>query len=391
MRIVIGIHSLAAEGGMAAYASTVADQLQRSGHDIWLFSGSEDEPSERLSALGLRTITGAEQLPEKIDVFLVQDQPSAFDLLSARPDVPQVFVWHGGLFDINVAPQLPAVTRLIVQVTGRPLDRIQGLAVHAPVLRLRQPIDLMRFSSAGPISTRPRRAVVLSDYLSGERREVLIEAFAQSGIELELLGQNEVRRSVRPEDDINSADIVVGKARVIMEAMACGRAAFVYDTFGFDGWVTPESFEQLLETGIAGSSTTKTATVEQVKAELARYDRAMGEVNRDLALSTLSVTRHTGALIEAIEGLLGEELPQPPNDSASELARLGRQSWRHESDAFDLIAKLQKAGEDYDELRERSEAELAELDRKLAEVVDSRRWQMLTKLLAPIDRLRGRA
>jgi hypothetical protein len=390
MRIVIGIHSLAAEGGMPSYAYTVADQLQRAGHDIYIFSGSEDGPTDRLAALGLRTISGAEALPEEIDVFFVQDQPSAFDLLAARPEVPQVFVWHSSLFDVNLTPQLPDVTRLVVQVTGRPLERPQSLAVKAPIVRLRQPIDLQQFTPIGAISATPRRAISISNYLDGERRAVLIEAFDRAGIELELFGGKEPAQSLRAQDDMNRADIVIGKGRVIMEAMACGRAAFVYDDFGFDGWVTPENFDALLETGVSGASTTKSATVEHVLRELAGYSQSMGEVNRDLAMATLGVSRHTGELIEAIEQVLADQLPQPANESASELARLSRVSWRHESEAFQLRTQLRVAAEEYEELRQRAEAEIAALDQTLAAIVDSRRWQLLNKLLAPIDRLRGR-
>jgi hypothetical protein len=226
--------------------------------------------------------------------------------------------------------------------------------------------------------------------LDGERRAVLVEAFARSGIELELFGGKEPAQSLHPQDDMNRADIVIGKGRVIMEAMACGRAAFVYDDFGFDGWVTPASFDELLQTGISGASTSKSATVEHVVAELAEYSQSMGEVNRDLAMSTLSVARHSGELIEAFERVLDGELSPPSNDSASELARLNRVSWRHESSAFQLRGQLRVAAEEYEELRQRSEAEIAALDQKLSAVVGSRRWQLLNKLLAPIDRLRGR-
>ena len=48
-----------------------------------------------------------------------------------------------------------------------------------------------------------------------------------------------------PVATIAEADIVVGKGRAVLEAMSCGRAAFVYDAFGGDGWVTAESYPRL--------------------------------------------------------------------------------------------------------------------------------------------------
>ena len=38
------------------------------------------------------------------------------------------------------------------------------------------------------------------------------------------------------------ADIVVGYGRSVLEAMAMGRAAYVWDHAGGDGWVTPETY-----------------------------------------------------------------------------------------------------------------------------------------------------
>lgn len=396
MRIAFGIQSLTGGGGTETYVLTVADQLQRTGHDVWVYSAETGPWEAKLEAAGLRVAIGTEQLPETLDVCLIQDGPSAFDLLADRPTVPQIYVWHSNLFDVQLPPQLPDVTRLIVSLYGAEASRVQSIAIKSPVLYLRQPIDLQRFAPRVPISPVPKRAVLIGNYLTGERRQVLITACKKVGIELELFGARESRTTTRPEEEMLRADIVFGKARVIMEAMGCGRAAYVYDGFGTDGWVTPENLELLMERGISGTATSKTASLPNLLADLKLYDPAMGEINRDLALNKFSSVRHTSALVSAIQELLGQELAAPTNDHASELARLARVSWRHELQAFGLNAQLQETWTVLAELKrreadfERNERAAEEAERKLAAIVDSTRWRLLSALLRPFDRLRSR-
>ncbi len=383
---------------------TVADQLQRTGHDVWVYAGEDgDSLSDRLRNAGIRVALGSNALPNDVDVFLVQDTPSSLELLESHPEVPQIYMWHSDVFDVQMPPQLPNVVRLIVTLYDEAFTRINAMAVKPPVIRLMQPIDLERFKPRSPLAKTPARAVAIGNYLAGERREILREACKQASIELTLYGSRESNRADRPEDTINNADIVFGKARVVMEAMACGRAAYVYDSFGTDGWVTPENIEKLVAKGITGSSTNHVAAVDTLVADLADYDRSMGEVNRDLAVANFSSGIHVAGLITAIERVLGEDLSPPANDGAFELSRLVRSSWRHEMTAFDLGARLQEVGSELHLLRHKHDLltverdqlsrqleEQANAEAKLAVIVGSRRWKLLNRLVAPLDVMRGR-
>lgn len=383
---------------------SVADQLQRTGHDVWVYAGEDgDFLSDRLRNAGIRVALGSGALPNDVDVFLVQDTPSSLELLESHPEVPQIYIWHSNVFDVQLPPQLPNVVRLIVTLYDLAFTRINAMAVKPPVIRLMQPIDLERFKPRSPLARAPARAVAIGNYLTGERREILCEACKRAGIELTLYGLREGNQTEQPEDIINSADIVFGKARLVMEAMACGRAAYVYDSFGTDGWVTPENFEQFVANGITGSSTNHVATVDALVTDMADYDRSMGEVNRDLAVANFSSGIHVAGLVAAIERVLGEDLSPPINDGAFELSRLVRSSWRHEGMAFGLGTRLQEVGSELhllrnqhdlltvecDQLRQQIEKQ-ANAEAKLAAIVGSRRWRLLNRLITPLDGIRGR-
>ena len=53
-------------------------------------------------------------------------------------------------------------------------------------------------------------------------------------------------------EEMCEADIIVGYGRTILEAMACGRPAYVHEHSGSDGWVTADSMHGWRQTGSLG-------------------------------------------------------------------------------------------------------------------------------------------
>ena len=52
--------------------------------------------------------------------------------------------------------------------------------------------------------------------------------------------------------------------------MACGRAAFVYDAYGYEGWVTSESYGRLEARGFDGVGSNREFGVEALREDLER-------------------------------------------------------------------------------------------------------------------------
>jgi hypothetical protein len=202
--------------------------------------------------------------------------------------------------------------------------RARALAGDVPVVRLAQPVDLRRFAPHGPLVKPPRRALALGNYLRGDRRGQLAAACKDAGLELRFVGVHD-QTSPAPEHELNSADIVIGKARAIVEAMACGRAAYVYDHNGGDGWITPETYERHAADNFAGQSTGEVVDAARLRRDLAEYRPEMGPANRDLAVLHHSAARHAHELV----ALFRELAPRtdPPPDALAELARLTALQW----------------------------------------------------------------
>ena len=105
MRIVIATQSLAGLGGSESYAITVADQLQRLGHGVWLFALDLGRSSEAAIALGLPVTDSSSALPDDIDALIVQDGAVACTLAARYPLTPQLFVAHSDIFDLQLPPR----------------------------------------------------------------------------------------------------------------------------------------------------------------------------------------------------------------------------------------------------------------------------------------------
>lgn len=396
MRIVHGMESLGGNNGAQSYMLTVADQQQRNGHEVWIYSEIAGEGSDQAIARGLRVAIGVSDLAEAFDVFFAHDTVVSLELLDARPAVPQLFVWHGNLFDVNVQPQLDGAIKRVVTLSSSASRRFDGLAIRPPLVELRQPINVTEFQSQGAIRKQDPRVLALSNYLTGKQLAIAREACKQAGLEFRLIGQHGEGPTLRPQDAINDADIVLGKGRVVLEAMACGRAVYVYDIFGGDGWVTNESHERLDSSNFSGATTKKEVGPQELAADLRQYDPDMGGVCRQLAISEHNVTKHVSDLNATCEALIAEGGAQINHDDRFELARLARIAWRHEADAFALNSRLERRELELGDARwalEKAEAELASTKILLDSaqgMADSRRVQLINRLIRPLDRLRER-
>lgn len=257
----------------------------------------EDGPgSERARALDIEVVVGDEPpAAGSHDAALVQDAARSYAIAHRQPDVGQVFVAHSELFDAQLPPQGGSVASAVA-LSDRVARRIGALAAPPPVVRLTQPIDCERFAARETIRARPRRAVVLSNYLHGARLDLLRRAWEPAGVELTAIGV-EGQPSDTPELAIADADIVVGKGRALLEGMASARACYLFDMAGCDGWVTPDDYAALEADAFAGQATGRAATLATLREDVAAYRPEMGTANRDLVTARHNLRHHAERLV----------------------------------------------------------------------------------------------
>jgi hypothetical protein len=375
MELVLGTQQLIGFGGSDTYLVTVAEQLQSLGHEVSVHAVDQGEAVEGARRRGVRVASAGHELPTRCDAVLVEDRVAAYELADRYPGVPHVFVMHSDVSVTAVPPQLEGVTTAVVALSGRTERCARALAHQPELVRLTQPIDTERLVPAGGLDDAPRRVLLAGDGIRGQRRELLVQTWAEMGLEcLE-----------EPRLDMARADIVVGRGRTILEAMARGRAAYVVGGDGCDGWVTAERYPSLEADGFEGRADPETLDRERLRRELAAYRPEMGFVNRELVAMHHGSGPHAQRLVELLGR--GGSTADPESPRLNEMARLVRESWMLESSAAsmrgqleDLSAELARCRHNLDNAREIVGAH--------TEFVQTRRYRLASALGRPADWLR---
>jgi len=99
------------------------------------------------------------------------------------------------------------------------------------------------------------------------------------------------------EKEINKADLVIGVGRSAFDAMACGRAVFIFDWRHYmgnkgDGILTIENFNNIMVKNASGRTNNIRYTPESLAAEIKEfYSVDLGFDNTDIARSLLNMEK----------------------------------------------------------------------------------------------------
>ncbi|MCF6376192.1 hypothetical protein L2K70_01080 [Nocardioides KLBMP 9356] len=377
MRIVLANSAFHEVGGSQTYLLTLGENLVRLGHDVRIYARTAGDMARSAAQQGITTVDRLEDLGEPADAVVTQDGVVAHDLAHAWPGVPQAFVCHSSLFDFQQPPLVPGIATAVIVLNDRVRRRVEALNADVRVVRLTQPIDTQRFSPLSAPHAPPRRALVLSSYLDGAPRQALEDAWGAHGVELVSLGIDDV--DLAPELRMNDVDVVVGKGRVVLEAMACGRPAYLFDSFGGDGWVTPETYPAIEADGFTGQTGGTGLDVARMAADIAAYDPEWGRLGRELVLRQHDARMHAQSVLEVLSSI-GAGPGRPPTLELELSRQIGRR-WAAEAELFGLRAMARRVNDRADA----AEAEAVEARRSAWEAAD-----LLRAAEAELDNLRAR-
>jgi len=340
VEIVVSSLHLGVLGGAETYVLTVAEQLQELGHGVTVFTLEAGQAAAQGIERGLEIRAGEDELPEACDVVIANDSVTAYRLAERYPAAALVYIVHSDEYDLLMPPQIPEVVQAVVILNDRVGRRVRALAHIPEIIRLRQPIDTKRFFPRTPLNDPPVRVMMLGNWMQGDRRDLVFGVCSELGIECEHVGFHAGASTEEPEIQLGRADIVIGKARVILEAMASGRAAYVYDHNGGDGWVTPERYELLEADNFGGQAEPTIIDADRLRRDLAEYTPAMGPPNRDLVVANHSANRHAQALVALCERVVPRE--RQVATSLREIGRLVRIGWSSEWRAAHWAGEAQR-------------------------------------------------
>ena len=373
MRLVLAYRTFASFAGSESYLLTMAEQLQLLGHEVLIHTRERGEIAAVAEGRGVRVVDATE-LPEECDGVLAQDGELAHALATRYPGAPRIYVAHSTEYAGQMPPQAEGVCQAVVVMNDRVAAHVRASAFHGRVERLRQPVDVLRFSRLTEVPDRPRRVLVFGHDHAGAQLERIRRVCGEIGMEADHVGAHG-RRSAAPEKEIAAADVVIGIGRCVIEAMAARKAAYVSGVVGTDGWVTPESYPALEADGFSGRATGMVLEEGRLRADLLAWTSELGEWGKDLAFAGHDAGRHASRLVE-LWGRLGAS-PGPDPAAAAELERLTRVTAQLEQRA---LGHAFEAGA----LRE----EVTALIQRLEALTATRRYRLSAAAARPMDRLR---
>ncbi len=382
MRLVLATNHLGL-GGSESYLFTVAEELDRLGHQAAIYTRDPGAGAEAARARGIAVVEDLDAAGE-LDGALTQDAGTSHELASRRPDLPQLFVAHSETLDLQLPPQLEGQVGLVVALNDRVAARLRSLAVEPEIVRLRQPIDVERNTVPTPLPEVARRALLLSSNPVADRLALIESGCADAGIELVRIGGDAGEVS-DPRAVLSEVEIVIGYGRSVLEAMASGRAAYVYDHHGGDGWVTAATYAGLEADGFAGRRPDEPVDGARLATDLRAYSPAMGAVNRDLVVAHHRANLHAQELVELLQRLSPQRrVPQ----QHEEMARLVRLEWRARVESQGLRRQLVRKQHEVDANAREARRARAETEQIRRNYESTLTWRATRQLRAARELIR---
>ena len=319
MRVLVSYLRLSRPGGTEVYALTVAEHLERLGHDARLVTWVDGAMAELARARGLRVVTPEEVRPGSAEVVLASDAATLLTLGERVPDAARMMVMQSVEYAAQTPPQIPDACQAVIALNDRVHQRAEALAIAPRVVRLRHPIDLDRYQRLAPAARPMRRVAIVGHIAGGARPDTFAVACSSAGLEPRVLGGGNV--TAEPEREVEGVDAVIATGRSALEAAAARRPVYVAGPAGIDGWLRPERYAAFERDGFRGLATERASGIlpEELANPPSRDDvqTVYEQVTREH-----DARRHTEELVT-----LAREVGAPPGPipgPVDELARLVR-------------------------------------------------------------------
>ncbi len=326
MRILFTNNHLSDYAGTETFTWTVAHALRRASHEVVLATAQKGPMSRILEDEGFDVCDDFEDLKGRtFDVIHAQHNVMALLARHHFPETPMIFMGHGVFHSLEQPPTLDlgiggwvTVSEEIETIWSKQRG-LQGVRIF------RNPIDCQRFRPLSRPNERLLHVLVISNNYPVDQRNLIKRACDSLGCTCRFVG-GMYNAAWNTEKLINEADLVVSIGRGALEAMACGRAALIYDRHGCDGLMTPDVYPESRKCNFSGRRYGRKLTFDNLLELLAGYDSRMGEANRELVVARHDIEKNLPQLEEIYAGAISGPKPEatgilPVNEVAGSLNR----------------------------------------------------------------------
>jgi hypothetical protein len=298
LRVLFTNQAFDQPAGTEQYIRDVALELKRRGHEPFVYSpacGAIDASLRNQGVLVCDVISDIGAVP---DVIHGHHHLETLTALLRFRGTPAVGFCHG-LTPWQEAPlRHPRIAQYVgvseptrnrvLKETGAPPERVHWIPNF---------VDLDRFRPRPPLPAKPTRALVLDNYIhEGNGLRTIREACQQTGLSLDVVGQECGAPTNSPERILPQYDIVFAVGRSALEALAVGSAVIVGSVPGLGGMVTPQNLDDFRRRNFGLTSLTPCGP-EEIVQEIRAYQP-------ESALDVSQVIRETAGLKTGVDRLV---------------------------------------------------------------------------------------
>jgi hypothetical protein len=343
MHVLITNCTLASRTGTEIVVRDLALGLRAAGQTASIYSPELGEIASELQAQGITVVGDLHQLPHAPDIIHGHHHVETLEALLHFPHVRGLFVCHDRSIWMSAPPRLDRIRRFVA-VDHNCLERLTiDYAIPEAMTRVNfNSVDLDRFCArSNALPSRPSRALVFSNYAStGTHLEAVQVACAMLDLPLEVIGAGVGKSTDAPEQVLGQYDVVFGKARCAIEALASGAAVVLCDAQGLGPMVSMRELAELRRWNFGRRVLREPLDPTAIANQVRRYDPA------DAAAVSAYIRNHASLPIAIDQYLqLYNEILAEPAPAASlgrDLADYARASAMRIHEMETELAELRK-------------------------------------------------
>lgn len=276
LKILVANNHLDRLGGSETFTYATVKELVRKGFDVDVFSLQNGMMSKKISEFA-----NIVEIPRKEYDLLLINHNSCLEALKQVKGF-KIYTSHG------IFPSLEKARMGADAYVAISEEVAASMSGFNPII-IRNGIDCERFKPTNPVNMPIKK--VLSMCQGEEAKNMVKEACGILGLEFEFVERN----VFEVEEKINQADLVVSLGRGVMEAMACGRSVFVFDSRKYmketkgDGIITDSNWKMLAEHNFSGRKRNIKYTVQDIVKNIQNCNINYKPVNRQIALENFNI------------------------------------------------------------------------------------------------------
>lgn len=273
MNILITNFILNTPTGTETYVYELALELHNRGHYVEIFTLHKGDLAKLLTEKGISVCTHLKKLKQKPDCIHGHHNIVTLKAASYFKNTPIVYFIHDRTYSLDYPFKHPNILQYVAVDYNCKERYIENGFANDAIEVIYNWANLSRFKQRKTISAKPRKALAFSNYMSQTNIFPFIkEACLSQNIEIDLIGSGNGNATETPENILEQYDLVFGKAKAAIEAMATGAAVIVCDFRGLAEMVTPENMFHYRKYNFGMKLMTNKIQTDLIVREIQKYD-----------------------------------------------------------------------------------------------------------------------